>query len=496
MRVASIFLLTLLHLFCKAQKQWDRSSLWLEEGEIIDVKIPAGSRQVRVLFKHEESQEWKVWQTSHIPDDANGSIYFRVPHDMQRSKVRFEWNGYDPLPYSFYTGKSNFSTRATDPGERNNFLARTELAADSLTEDESSEVEESDIWKLIGNTLYFFNQRRGLQILDLSNPTEPEFISRYRLPASGEQMYVSEDGEFIFLFVTPPHQAWPYHSNLQILQFEDETIRKINDIKLAGHYRDSRIIGETLHIVCEKWENEATSWNGWNFNYSSVFASFDLDNPKEVEKISEITLAGSPQVTYATNQHLVVVTRDPKDYYNPSTGESWTSETGGWTAPDGWIKGTREEYEENQKSNSRRSGSFNNWQELNTENIYVFETEEAPTFFDVNATKAWKYRPSTAIDLQVEELDGKWKNQTWFGNFYDLPFPWIYHTELQWLYFSESSEGSFWLWSKELGWIWTQASAFPYCFSNSNEGWLYLDLKDRNSLRYYDFKSEDWIKFD
>jgi hypothetical protein len=25
---------------------------------------------------------------------------------------------------------------------------------------------------------------------------------------------------------------------------------------------------------------------------------------------------------------------------------------------------------------------------------------------------------------------------------------------------------------------------------------LYLDLKDRNSLRYYDFKSEVWIKFD
>ena len=225
-----------LPLFGKAPKQWDHSFLFLQEGEIIDVKIPAGSRQVRVLFKHEESQEWKVWQTSHIPEDANGSIYFRVPHNMQRSRVRFEWNRYDPLPYSFYTGKSNFSNRATDPAERNNFLARTKLASDSLTEDESSEVEESDIWKIIGNTLYFFNQRRGLQILELSNPTAPKFITRYRLPASGEQMYVSEDGEFIFLFVTPPHQAWPYHSNLQILQFKNDIIRKVTDIKLAGDY--------------------------------------------------------------------------------------------------------------------------------------------------------------------------------------------------------------------------------------------------------------------
>jgi uncharacterized secreted protein with C-terminal beta-propeller domain len=1231
-QTANIFMLIFLPLLLRGQVNWDATSIWLNQGEIIQVEAPEYSRQVRVSLMDSKTKEWRIWQTSHIPEDANGSIYFRVPHHIQRSKVRFEWNGYDPLPYSFYTGKSNFSTRATDPGERNNFLARTELAhaevmymdlPGKVEEDESSEVEESDIWKLIGNTLYFFNQRRGLQILDLSNPTAPEFIARYRLPASGEQMYVSEDGEFIFLFVTPPHQAWPYHSNLQILQFEDGTIRKVTDIKLAGHYRDSRMVGETLHIVCEKWENETTSWNGWNFNYSSVLTSFDLDNPKEVEKISEITLAGSPQVTYATNQHLVVVTRDPKDYYNghlarvfdlndlskvpqelsiiqaggrildkfkirisgdtitlisqairnsnwnsrysllenfniktgelqgslelaeretlyatkfdghyayivtflrvdplfivdlrdpsnpnllselivpgwseylevlddqlfavgvensqvtaslfdisdksnpflsqrfymgdeneyswseanydekaigkvppeglffipyqtwaegnelnklqilkhengllekggqidhrvvarrsftdttghylfsisgeelvvsnildtnnafevrrlalawtterthifgentlqiestptngwgwgyisqeqnvtirltpttdfdellyqmdagagnllgsladgnlahlaihnqgkliykifevdeeeikllaeietktmstpipsafegfilennqicwatkaasqsnihpylrmsaeiasdffypypynstsvldiqlfsfetgmvnstiamesnasllimgsqirgpfkigdkllygsskevdhyfnyftvsennstlfqidisnpqfpvleepipvpglltgaqanqvvdgtgylyfenqnvqlgnfrpvplflgdsinlkefgrsmtvcaydgsnlyfldeldlsettgpiainndfmyiahsqrnekgvdayrvqengslllmdtlfashniqellteetvlvgksisgihtsqqlwewpthslsgnfylnlknfsasstglaissgnygvewiptpnnqtqtsqsnpynfispppdafvtqvlvpyynPTTGESWTSETGGWTAPEGWIKGTREEYDANQKSNSRRSGSFNDWQELNTENIYVFELEEAPIFFDANATKAWKFRPNTAIDHQVEKLDGSWKKQTWFGNFYDLSFPWIYHTELQWLYFSESSHGSFWLWSKELGWIWTNASAFPYCFSNSNVGWLYLDLKDRTSLRYYNFKSEDWFK--
>ena len=85
-------MLLFLPLFGKAQRQWDLSFLFLQEGEIIDVKIPAGSRQVRVLFKHEESQEWKVWQTSHIPENANGSIYFRIPHEIQRSKVRFEWN--------------------------------------------------------------------------------------------------------------------------------------------------------------------------------------------------------------------------------------------------------------------------------------------------------------------------------------------------------------------------------------------------------------------
>jgi hypothetical protein len=50
---------------------------------------------------------------------------------MTCKEVKFDSSGMDmTLPYSFYTGKSNFSTRATDPEERNNFLARTELASD------------------------------------------------------------------------------------------------------------------------------------------------------------------------------------------------------------------------------------------------------------------------------------------------------------------------------------------------------------------------------
>ena len=277
--------------------------------------------RVRFLIKDNLSNEWETWQTSHIPEDANGSIYFRVT--MTFKEVIFDLSGmrYDPFPYSFYKGKSNFSTRASDPSKRNNLLYSSEVASfrtseESVTEDESSEVEESDIWKIVGNYLYFFNQRRGLQIIDLSNPLEPEIRARHRLPASGEQMYVSDDGEFIFLFVTPPHQKWPYQSNLRVLQFKDEEIKEISDLKLSGFYRESRMVGDTLHIVTEEWKNEATEWKGWNFNYSTVLSSFDLEDPEDIEKTSEISTAGAPQVIFATNEKLAVVTRDPQDYYN------------------------------------------------------------------------------------------------------------------------------------------------------------------------------------
>lgn len=35
------------------------------------------------------------------------------------------------------------------------------------------------------------------------------------------------------------------------------------------------------------------------------------------------------------------------NYYNPSTGETYMTPTGGYTAPEGWISGTKEDYERN-----------------------------------------------------------------------------------------------------------------------------------------------------
>ena len=65
----------------------------------------------------------------------------------------------------------------------------------TLTEDTSTttdngteKVQESDLWRVLGSKLFFFNQFRGLQLVDLSIPQDPKVLSRYRLPASGEQM--------------------------------------------------------------------------------------------------------------------------------------------------------------------------------------------------------------------------------------------------------------------------------------------------------------------
>ena len=51
-------------------------------------------------------------------------------------------------------------------------------------------------------------------------------------------------------------------------------------------------------------------------------------------------------------------------YYNPTTG-FLDAPTGGWRAPDGWVIGTKEDYEAS--INSRRSKISDEWEELDFE---------------------------------------------------------------------------------------------------------------------------------
>ena len=50
------------------------------------------------------------------------------------------------------------------------------------TSSDTRSVVESDIWKIDGDTMYFFNQNRGLQVIDVSNPDLPVLTGTYDLP--------------------------------------------------------------------------------------------------------------------------------------------------------------------------------------------------------------------------------------------------------------------------------------------------------------------------
>ena len=321
----ALFLLILAFGTCNATGfegiDWNRASLWLNNGDYIEAIPPGNAKKIKLEFKNEESGEWELQNIGHLPKLGTGKLYFKIPKDIARRDVRLKWSNVQNLPYSFLKGRSSFGVRKGSPSvleSQRIFAMDAPLTEDiSTTTDNGTEkVQESDLWRVLGSKLFFFNQFRGLQLVDLSIPQDPKVLSRYRLPASGEQMYVTDDGDYAFLITRKAQQAWPYESEIRILKVEKNLISEVTTIDLPGSYRESRLIDGTLYLLSEKWEEDKINENGWAYSYSTRLTSLDLTNPEKPVLLDVQVIPGSPQVISATNSNLMVVTRDPADYYN------------------------------------------------------------------------------------------------------------------------------------------------------------------------------------
>ena len=197
--------------------------------------------------------------------------------------------------------ESNEETDSTEPAE--------EISSDS--------VQETDIWHWAGDFLYFFNQKRGLQIIDLSNPEDPVVVARYRQPASGEQMYVSEDGSLIYLIINRFNSS---KSKLKILKFEGSQIIEQSETELPGNYRESRLIGNVMHLVCQETSDTVSTyyWRNWDYQQTTKLLSLDIEDPQTPKQIFEETIAGRAEVLFANNQYLIVITSDLSRNYHES----------------------------------------------------------------------------------------------------------------------------------------------------------------------------------
>jgi hypothetical protein len=89
-----------------------------------------------------------------------------------------------------------------------------------------------------------------------------------------------------------------------------------------------------------------------------------------------------------------------------------------------------------------------------------------------------------SISKEAEELESApgWKFLDWLGYYNDDNFPWIFHSELGWIYIHSPSGKDAWIFIPDLGWFWTT----ELVWSNRNPDWI---------LWLYDKKSSRWIGY-
>lgn len=239
-----------------------------------EVTVPEGVASVTV----QRFQRVGGWQKVITATAVSGVMKFNLPANGK--KVRWRAVGWfekgfasrDKFPASFYKGFNRFGAVKSGVGPRmglNDFLAppgaRTDVTAGATTDVPV----EADIWKVDGDTVYFFNQLRGLQILDLTNPGDPRITASLRLPAVGHDLYVLPGSSGADRTVVLLTEGWSQEGgqwtriNLVRVSGGRAEITYTQDV--TGSLADSRMVGNRLILATSEWNNSnGVSSNGWS----------------------------------------------------------------------------------------------------------------------------------------------------------------------------------------------------------------------------------------
>ena len=290
---------------------------------VVTVDVPRGLR--KVTLESRTRLDIGAWEPRAVQrlDGSGGSITFTLPATVDVQVLRVRAYERDPLPESFYRGSNSFENHvrlqqnlngngapvAVDPGSSGlQYSSLTGLVPPGTLR-RSRAISESDIWKLRGDTLYYFNNYRGLQVINLSNANAPVIRGVFPLPAAGEQMYLLEDHHVVLL--ARKDCSWDTVESEVLVVNTSPSLsapNRVAALPVPGRIIESRLVGTALYVASEAWQPQ-TNAAGIEWEQRTHILSFDLANPERPLARSALWYPSGGSVIAATDRFLFVALR-------------------------------------------------------------------------------------------------------------------------------------------------------------------------------------------
>jgi hypothetical protein len=282
------------------------------EGQIVvvTVAVPEGLRKITVETRPRfGSGAWQPRAVARIDGQA-ATITFRIPVSGTLEFLRVRGDATEPLPAGFYEGPSAFGPQPGGAESYYRFGPENAVLDGSAPETgPPTEVVESDIWKLRGDTLYYFNQYRGLQVIDLTDPDHPVLAASLTLPAAGEEMYLLGDTHAVLLARDDCYWGGSGpESRLLIVDVGNLPPRIVATVDVAGHIRESRLVGSVLYVAAQSYRQPAPD----RWEWGTLVSSHDLSNPEQPISREAVWFPGWNLTVSATSEFFFVVTPAPE----------------------------------------------------------------------------------------------------------------------------------------------------------------------------------------
>ncbi len=324
---------------------------------VVTVEVPPGVRKVTLESRTRLGRGAWVPRAVQRFDGQGGVATFRLEKSGELEVLRVRGDADEPLPATFYTGEKEFagpagatkSMVAPGYGVAEGAPGANDTAIGGAGQDTTRTVVESDIWRLAGDTLYFFNQYRGLQVIDLSQADAPAVKGTLPLPASGEQMYVVPNltGADRVLLLARNGCGWGNSDDSQVLVIDPAPApmpglasesRVVASLRLPGYIVESRLVGTALYVATQSYRHmtlppkPAGGEPIEQWEYGLVISSFDLADPDAPQVRDSLWFDGYGNTIQATDRFLFVVLYDSNQWWRS------TVRLVDIAAPDGTMK--------------------------------------------------------------------------------------------------------------------------------------------------------------
>lgn len=273
-----------------------------EAQEALLARLEGADQQVRVEAQDPATGRWLAVASGYREHSEDGWLKMRLPEGTDINALRVLVND-APSPFAGQIRSANVpdeikSQSLLTPG----FLSADGNAEGDLRSVDEPDIEESDIWAVRDNRLYFFNQYRGLQVIDILESGAPQMVASYRYPARGESLYVLADGRVLLI----SNGGWSDQERveLSVLAMDGNELQLQQQIDVGlGHYLDSRRYGNTLYIATREWLRPETA-TGINWSRPLVrLHSLSLDG--------EVAAADEPMDFLGEGYYDVVLDAQP-----------------------------------------------------------------------------------------------------------------------------------------------------------------------------------------
>ncbi|MEW6306091.1 MAG: beta-propeller domain-containing protein [Verrucomicrobiota bacterium] len=283
---------------------------------LIHARVPAGFPCVTLETRRQFGPGAWIPRAVTRPGGQGGEVVFQIPATAPMELMRLRADAREPLPASFYTGLTEFMGVPTTVVDAGALAGGGPAGAEMVTGagvDAARAVVESDIWNIRGDTLYFFNQSRGLQVIDLANADAPVLRGVLEWPASGERMYVPADDRVVLLTRAGCRiETAGNDSQVLLVDTAAGTPNVLTNLPVPGWIQSSRLVGTALYVVSQTFRPQPGSSNIWE--WGSMVSSFDLSNAQVPVARATLWVSGYGNVVTATDRFLFLVTQDAANW--------------------------------------------------------------------------------------------------------------------------------------------------------------------------------------